>query len=100
MTYRVRRDFIFAAESYRMTTQVYEEAEFKLLPDGDHRALVLGGSSLSVAVVEELTRRGIRCAMAAMTRSIGHLYPSQFSGSTIPSVRQNLFSMPVKRSMV
>ncbi|MCC6508008.1 MAG: SDR family oxidoreductase [Pirellulaceae bacterium] len=46
-----------------MTTQVYAEAEYRLLPDTDHRALIVGGTSLTQAVAVEFARRGIASAI-------------------------------------
>lgn len=46
-----------------MTTQVYTEAEYRVLPDTSHRALVVGGTSLAVATAAQLAARGITSAM-------------------------------------
>jgi NAD(P)-dependent dehydrogenase (short-subunit alcohol dehydrogenase family) len=46
-----------------MTTQVYAEAEYRLLPDAEQRALIVGGTSLTLAVAVEFARRGIPSAI-------------------------------------
>lgn len=46
-----------------MSTQVYTEAEYRVLPDSAHRALIVGGTSLSVATAAQLAARGIPAAM-------------------------------------
>lgn len=46
-----------------MTTQVYTEAEYRVLPDTAHRALIVGGTSLAVATAAQFAARGISSAM-------------------------------------
>ncbi len=46
-----------------MSTQVFTEAEYRVLPDSDHRALIVGGTSLAVATATELAARGIAVAI-------------------------------------
>ncbi len=46
-----------------MSTQVYTEAEYRVLPDTAHRALIVGGTSLAVATAAELASRGIPVAV-------------------------------------
>lgn len=46
-----------------MNTQVYAEAEYRVLPDTAHRALIVGGTSLAVATAASLAARGIPSAM-------------------------------------
>ena len=46
-----------------MSTQVYTEAEYRVLPDSEHRALIVGGTSLAIATAAELASRGISSAV-------------------------------------
>lgn len=46
-----------------MNTQVYTEAEYRVLPDTSHRALIVGGTSLAVATAMQLASRGIASAV-------------------------------------
>ena len=46
-----------------MSTQVTTEAEYRVLPDNAHRALIVGGTSLAIATAAEIASRGISVAV-------------------------------------
>lgn len=46
-----------------MSTQVTTEAEYRVLPDVAHRAVIVGGTSLTIATATELAARGIPAAI-------------------------------------
>ncbi len=45
--------------------QIYTEAEYRILPDTDHRALIVGGTTLADAVAAEFARRNVPIALVA-----------------------------------